>query len=206
MLPREGFDKKPWVVFVALLGMGYFLATGLVEAEECASSYLDTNSCETCANFAGTSWSPTTGWKWIPADKYGVGNLAGFYKCDDFSTCSGNQYSTRLCDRRDCLEDAHCPEGQTCQSGICVCDAKTCADYPGQCGNLDNGCGGTIACGCGAAEACQAGSCVGDPAGRMKIQKGGKTYSILVVPVGDPQASSVRVMIDGGEWALRKMP
>ncbi|NLE65041.1 MAG: hypothetical protein GX606_03900 [Elusimicrobia bacterium] len=38
--------------------------------------------------------------------------------------------------------------------------AKTCADYPGQCGSLANGCGGTITCGCPRSKICSSGKCV----------------------------------------------
>ena len=41
-----------------------------------------------------------------------------------------------------------CPAGIDCVNHICVCPAKTCADFAGQCGTFDDGCGGTVTCKC----------------------------------------------------------
>jgi hypothetical protein len=39
------------------------------------------------------------------------------------------------------------------------CTAKTCSDYSGQCGSLDNGCRGAITCDCDSESECISGSC-----------------------------------------------
>jgi hypothetical protein len=58
-----------------------------------------------------------------------------------------------------CESGTDCVSG-TCSGGICVCVLKTCADYPGQCGTLPNGCGGSIVCNpCTGVQTCNAGVC-----------------------------------------------
>jgi hypothetical protein len=58
-----------------------------------------------------------------------------------------------------CQSASDCVSG-TCSGGICVCAVKTCANYPGQCGTLSNGCGGTIVCNtCAGGQTCNAGVC-----------------------------------------------
>ncbi|MCP4600818.1 MAG: hypothetical protein GY847_09850 [Proteobacteria bacterium] len=56
--------------------------------------------------------------------------------------------------------NAYCagPDG-----GNCVCTENTCSNFPGQCGNLDNGCGGTINCNCPGGSACVNGLCECQP-------------------------------------------
>ena len=37
---------------------------------------------------------------------------------------------------------------QECQNGVCICVPKTCADFPGQCGQFSDGCSLTLNCTC----------------------------------------------------------
>jgi hypothetical protein len=62
-----------------------------------------------------------------------------------------------------CATGKACQSASDCASGMCsggVCVVKTCADYPGQCGTLSNGCGGSIVCNtCTVGQTCNAGVC-----------------------------------------------
>ncbi|NLE65042.1 MAG: hypothetical protein GX606_03905 [Elusimicrobia bacterium] len=84
------------------------------------------------------------------------------------------------------------------------CTPKTCAYYPGQCGNLDNDCGGTITCNCPSGQHCDSGTCAVNQ--DLKVKKGGVIYNVETVPVTDPDASRVRVRLNGEDRALRRMP
>jgi len=64
----------------------------------------------------------------------------------------------------ECTDDSDCPENYLCRDCACVskeppCVKKTCSDYPGRCGPLSDGCGGTINCECPAGQICEAGQC-----------------------------------------------
>ncbi|MEM4663157.1 MAG: hypothetical protein QXM75_03995 [Candidatus Diapherotrites archaeon] len=69
----------------------------------------------------------------------------------------------------ECFDNSECPSGLSCDGCYCVrkeespsetpkpvseCKRKTCADYLGMCGKLDDGCGGYIECRCGPNEDC----------------------------------------------------
>jgi hypothetical protein len=56
-----------------------------------------------------------------------------------------------------------CSSTTTGTPGTCSCPTlKSCASYSGQCGSLNNGCGGTVTCGCtGAHDTCGGGGTPG---------------------------------------------
>jgi hypothetical protein len=73
------------------------------------------------------------------------------------------------CVNEDC---GSCKDGKVCvSSGASCCKPETCADHVGQCGELSDGCGGTLDCTCSAGYSCTGNSCcerltckdVGDP-------------------------------------------
>jgi hypothetical protein len=60
------------------------------------------------------------------------------------------------CESVACCDGICCASGQVCAADEC-CTPKTCADFPGQCGPQDDGCGGqTASC------TCQSGTCCVD--------------------------------------------
>jgi plastocyanin len=81
---------------------------------------------------------------------------------DDPTTCNPS------CDGKTCGDDGcdgscgTCDDGSTCTDGACVvnCVAATECDAAITCGDIDDGCGGTLTCGtCGDDETCNAGTC-----------------------------------------------
>jgi hypothetical protein len=69
------------------------------------------------------------------------------------------QQSVEAC----CSTDDECGEGESCSEGTCVadCTPATECDASIVCGEVDDGCGGTVNCGvCGEGESCSEGTCV----------------------------------------------
>jgi hypothetical protein len=68
-----------------------------------------------------------------------------------------------LCDEQSefcCGGDECCTSPEIC-TGTGCCLPKTCAvDYPGQCGQRDDGCGGVLNCSCAEGQGCCEGTCV----------------------------------------------
>lgn len=53
-----------------------------------------------------------------------------------------------------------CPAWQVCNNNVC-CRPKTCADASATCGQISDGCGGTVTCGsCPAGKVCSGNACV----------------------------------------------
>ena len=78
------------------------------------------------------------------------------YVISSCPTCGVDDGCGVKCTTGACTSPNVCGGGGT--SGVCGCDIKTCADYPGKCGSLSNGCGGTIECGltnCGSGQVCK---------------------------------------------------
>lgn len=81
---------------------------------------------------------------------------------------------TPVRDSRACTDDSDCRRGQRCGSRGCVsndapdsgCVPATCAVLNAQCGQFDDGCGGTLVCGeCDEGELCDAVGRCSDPLG-----------------------------------------
>jgi hypothetical protein len=56
------------------------------------------------------------------------------------------------------IDGCGCPDGLTCNSGVCECVPKTCPT-DGACGQIDDGCGSFLTCGCDQGQACIDGAC-----------------------------------------------
>ena len=79
------------------------------------------------------------------------------------------------------LEDGSaCGEDATCQSGVCVpnCTPNTeCAEMA--CGDVDDGCGGTLTCGeCAAGQTCSEGMCT--PGNIAEVAEAAGTFTSLL--------------------------
>ncbi len=102
----------------------------------------------------------------------GCGGSCG--TCENGKTCNSNgkcvENCTPDCNGKECGDDGcggscgTCDNGKTCNSdGKCVehCQPKTCQDLGYECGQADDGCGGTLDCGgCGEHQACENHKCV----------------------------------------------
>lgn len=53
-----------------------------------------------------------------------------------------------------------------------TCTPKTCAEFGDACGQVDDGCGGTVECGCGAGLVCDVNRCVADGCAREQARCG----------------------------------
>ncbi len=97
--------------------------------------------------------------------------------CDDGDACTidGSSGSASLCNKV-CThqeitacedDDGCCAPGCTSETDSdCTCTPKTCADVGATCGEVDDGCGGTLSCGtCSGTKSCQNNSCVDVPVG-----------------------------------------
>jgi hypothetical protein len=71
--------------------------------------------------------------------------------CSDGQACQNGSFQSS----KDCAT-------LCCDAGRCVqqCTAKTCADYPDQCGNLSDNCGAIMTCGCNSNQVCSCSRCV----------------------------------------------
>jgi len=77
-------------------------------------------------------------------------NCVPYKTCKDYKNNKcGNGLSDGCANVLNCNSAGQCNANQECVNGLCVisgCQSKTCADYPGQCGELSDGCGGIINC------------------------------------------------------------
>jgi len=73
--------------------------------------------------------------------------------------CAAPDGGTPIC-TADGLCDFTCAEGMSAAGSRCVCEPTTCEAAGAECGEIDDGCGGTLDCGgCSDGVACVAGSC-----------------------------------------------
>ncbi|HEX8794346.1 MAG TPA: hypothetical protein VF765_25555 [Polyangiaceae bacterium] len=166
----------------------------------CGDGFCQTpyENCGNCAPDCGCSGNQTCNGSYCVANCTinttcgydSCGNYHGCpsgYSCDSYGSCEQVCSLFGACGTDSCGIYHGCPGGQTCFNLNC-CSPQSC--QPGQCGDVDDGCGGTINCGpCNSCGSC-GGGCGGacgeyfDPAHRADVDGTGKTPA--------PRARSLR--------------